>query len=94
MIPILGVGCAGSTRSSQSPNGSCYKSAIETKPVCTRLIATLAEDKVIIFDAFSILADSQGMMSQEYEKDELHLNNRGYEILNQELVPLLNKIKT
>ncbi len=54
-------------------------------------IATLAEDKVIIFDAFSILADNQGMMLQEYASDELHLNNRGYEILNKELVQLLDK---
>ncbi|MEO1377095.1 MAG: GDSL-type esterase/lipase family protein [Cyanobacteria bacterium J06635_10] len=55
-------------------------------------ITTLAEDRVIIFDAFSILADSQGMMLQKYGKDELHLNKQGYEILNQELVKLLNKI--
>lgn len=57
-------------------------------------IATLTEDKVVIFDAFSILADSQGMMLQEYALDELHLNDRGYEILNQELVQILDKIKT
>ncbi len=56
-------------------------------------IATLTEDKVVIFDAFSILADSQGMMLQEYALDELHLNDRGYEILNKELVQLLDKIK-
>ena len=52
-----------------------------------------AEDQVIIFDAFSILAKSQRTIMQEYSKDELHLNNRGYEILNNELVKLLNKIK-
>ena len=57
-------------------------------------ISTLAEDKVVIFDAFSILADNQGMMLQKYGSDELHLNNRGYEILNKELVQLLDKIKT
>ncbi|MGB3652923.1 MAG: GDSL-type esterase/lipase family protein [Rivularia sp. (in: cyanobacteria)] len=57
-------------------------------------IATLAEDKVIIFDSFSILADSQGMMLQKYGSDELHLNDRGYEILNKQLVQLLDKIKT
>lgn len=56
-------------------------------------IATLAEDRVIIFDAFSILTDSQGMMLKDYEKDELHLNNRGYEILNKQLVKLLNRIR-
>lgn len=57
-------------------------------------IATLAEDRVVIFDAFSILADSQGMILQEYGSDELHLNYQGYEILNKELVQLLDKIKT
>jgi lysophospholipase L1-like esterase len=57
-------------------------------------IATLAEDKIIIFDSFSILADSQGMMLQKYASDELHLNKQGYEILNKELVELLDKIKT
>lgn len=56
-------------------------------------IATLASDKVIIFDAFSILADNQGMMLQKYSKDELHLNNQGYVILNKELVQLLDLIK-
>ncbi len=56
-------------------------------------ISTLAEDKVVIFDAFSILADNQGIMLQEYALDELHLNDRGYEILNKELVQLLDKIK-
>lgn len=56
-------------------------------------IATLAENRVIIFDAFSILADSQGMMLSEYAKDELHLNNQGYEILNKELVQLIDKIQ-
>ena len=57
-------------------------------------IATLAEDKVIIFDAFSILANNQGMMLQKYGSDELHLNNQGYERLNKKLVQLLDKIKS
>jgi lysophospholipase L1-like esterase len=57
-------------------------------------IATLASDKVIIFDTFSILANNQGIMLLKYSKDELHLNNQGYEILNQELVQILDKIKT
>ncbi len=56
-------------------------------------INTLAEDKVIIFDTFSILADNQGMILQKYSQDELHLNNQAYKILNQELVQILDKIK-
>lgn len=57
-------------------------------------IETLAEDEVIVFDAFSLLADSQGMMQQQYGKDELHLNERGYEILNQKLVQILLTIQS
>ena len=56
-------------------------------------INTLVEDKVIIFDAFSILANNQGMILQKYSKDELHLNKQGYEILNKELVKVLDTIK-
>ncbi len=56
-------------------------------------IATLADDKTIVFDTFSILADSQGMMLQKYSADELHLNQQGYVILNEELVRLINRIK-
>ncbi|MGD1873419.1 MAG: SGNH/GDSL hydrolase family protein [Mastigocoleus sp.] len=56
-------------------------------------IKTLAEDKIIVFDAFPILADSQGMMLQEYSLDELHLNERGYNALNKKLVELLKSMK-
>ncbi len=56
-------------------------------------IATLADDKTIVFDTFSLLADSQGMMLQNYRADGLHLNNQGYVILNKELVQLINRIQ-
>jgi lysophospholipase L1-like esterase len=61
-------------------------------------IATLAEnktgnDKTLVFDAFSLLADSRGMMLQKYSLDELHLNEQGYRVLNQALMPLINGIK-
>lgn len=49
-------------------------------------IVTLAGDRTIVVDAFSLLADSQGVMVQKYAIDELHLNEQGYTILNQELV--------
>jgi lysophospholipase L1-like esterase len=57
-------------------------------------IATLADDKIFIFDAFSLLVDSRGLMAQEYSSDELHLNEKGYRILNPELVKLINQIKS
>jgi lysophospholipase L1-like esterase len=60
-------------------------------------IATLAEnktddDKIFLLDAFSLLADTRGMMSQEYSLDELHLNEQGYRVLNQALMPLIDGI--
>jgi lysophospholipase L1-like esterase len=56
-------------------------------------IATLANDRTIVFDAFSILADPQGQMPQKYRSNELHVNDQGYDVLNQELVRRLNQIK-
>jgi lysophospholipase L1-like esterase len=53
-------------------------------------IASLAGEQVIVFDAFSILADRQGQMLSEYQADELHLNEQGYVILNQRLIQLLD----
>ncbi len=52
-------------------------------------MTTLATEQVIVFDAFSILADEQGVLQPEYTKDELHLNSQGYAVLNQALVQLL-----
>jgi lysophospholipase L1-like esterase len=56
-------------------------------------IFTLAGERTFIFDTFSILADSNRMMMQKYSADELHLNKKGYAILNMKLVHLLNTIK-
>ena len=56
-------------------------------------IATLAGEKTLIFDAFKLLADNQGIILSEYKDDELHLNTKGYILLNQNLVPLLQNIK-
>jgi lysophospholipase L1-like esterase len=54
-------------------------------------IATLASDEIIVFDAFSILADSQGKMLKKYRIDELHINPQGYQVLNEKLAQLLNE---
>ena len=53
-------------------------------------LRTLAAEKVIIFDAYSILADDDGRMKAEYSEDELHINGRGYEALNNELAAILS----
>jgi len=50
---------------------------------------SLAGEKIIILDAFSILADKTGLIRREYSRDELHLTPEGYENLNRELVRLL-----
>jgi lysophospholipase L1-like esterase len=56
-------------------------------------ISTLTTDKIIKFDAFSLLADERGLMRREYRMDELHLNEQGYKIINREFVPLLRSLK-
>jgi lysophospholipase L1-like esterase len=56
-------------------------------------IATLAEEDVLIFDAFSLLANKNGKMKRRYQIDELHLNKQGYDVLNQKLVPLIESLK-
>jgi len=55
-----------------------------------RHIAMLAQERVLVLDAFSLLADQQGGLRREYTKNELHLNERGYERLNLALMSLLH----
>jgi lysophospholipase L1-like esterase len=55
-------------------------------------IKTLADDKTIVFDTYSLLADRHGLMLPQYRSDELHFNQQGYTILNQELARQLAKI--
>jgi lysophospholipase L1-like esterase len=65
--------------------------AVAIKEVNT-YIATLANNKTIVFDTFPILADDRGMMSRKYSLDELHLNPQGYAVLNRELVKQIGKL--
>jgi lysophospholipase L1-like esterase len=65
------------------------KTAVDT---VNNYIHSLGSEHVIIFDAFSILADSDGLMRTEYSADELHINAAGYAALNQALVPVLKTI--
>lgn len=44
------------------------------------------DDQVIVFDSFSALANDQGRMAENYREDELHLNEQGYNALNQAFV--------
>ncbi len=52
-------------------------------------IWTLAAENVIIFDAAAVLADENGTIRPEYDQDFLHINEVGYEALNDELTRIL-----
>ena len=52
-------------------------------------IRSLEAQNVIILDAYSILADENGTMQDEYAQDTLHLNTAGYAALNRYLLPIL-----
>lgn len=55
-------------------------------------LVTLATNKVLLFDTYSLLADRQGLMLPQYRSDELHLNDLGYDLLNQQLIKIIDKI--
>jgi lysophospholipase L1-like esterase len=52
-------------------------------------IFSLAGEKVVIFDAYSILVGENGKIRADYSQDLLHLNETGYAVLNQEFEKLL-----
>ncbi len=56
-------------------------------------IRSLAADKVVILDAYSVLLGAKGKIKPEYGYDLLHLTDAGYLRLNDELVPLLQGMK-
>ncbi len=51
------------------------------------------EHPIIVFDAYSLL-NQKDKDKLKYYKDLLHINHKGYELLNQELQSILNEIKT
>ncbi len=53
-------------------------------------IHSLADDKTVILDAYSLLKGEAKKIDPRYSQDWLHLNASGYEILNTELVNLLD----
>lgn len=59
-----------------------------------QFIKTLADPNVIILDTKSVLANPKGVVKTDYSLDFLHLNPMGYKALNQELVVLLQDLKT
>jgi len=56
-------------------------------------LSSLAGEKVIVLDTSSILAGDNGQVQPEYSDDYLHINEAGYEALNQELSRILSEPK-
>jgi lysophospholipase L1-like esterase len=52
-------------------------------------IRSLESADVVILDTYALLADNKGITRAAYRADLLHLNARGYELLNEELVRML-----
>lgn len=48
-----------------------------------------ASDTVFIFDAYELLVADRGLLNRDFAFDELHLNDAGYEQLNQQLIQFL-----
>lgn len=57
-------------------------------------LKTLANKDVIIFDTYELLVDENGRLNEAYAADELHLNQAGYFLLNQQLSELLFTLTT
>ena len=55
-------------------------------------IGTLANEEVIVFDGYAVLANDQGLMQSTHQGDELHLNEHGYQQLNQAFVAILDTL--
>jgi len=58
-----------------------------------KYITTLQNENVMIYDTTAILADQSGQVRAEYSYDFLHLNENGYQVLNDGLGKLLLKIE-
>ena len=56
-------------------------------------INKLRNEDIIIYDTTAILADQSGQVRAEYSYDFLHLNENGYQVLNEGLEKLLLRIE-
>ena len=55
-------------------------------------VHTLASDTVIIFDTAPILTSDGETVAKRFQADYLHLNQAGYEQLNEQLMPLVETV--
>lgn len=55
-------------------------------------ICGIKKEKLYIFDSFSMLAGSNGILNTDFEQDVLHINQSGYSVLNENFIPFLAAI--
>ena len=60
--------------------------AVET---VNTFIHSLQSERVIILDTFQLLANEQGLLAEVYAEDYMHINESGYQSINQALVQTL-----
>lgn len=52
-------------------------------------ILSLQSNNVMVLDAYQLLVDEQGLLKEAYTEDYSHLNENGYQVLNQALIETL-----
>lgn len=52
-------------------------------------IRSLEGDHVVVLDAYALLVDDNGRLQSQYATDYLHINEAGYQVLNEALVEIL-----
>ncbi|MBE2225449.1 MAG: SGNH/GDSL hydrolase family protein, partial [Anaerolineae bacterium] len=57
-------------------------------------IRSLAKDDVLVLDAYELLRDENGRLHTQYAADYLHLNETGYQVLNEALIDMLESVDT
>ena len=56
-------------------------------------IHSMQTENVIIFDSYALLVDENGRLREAFAADELHLNQAGYKMLNDELSSVLGRVQ-
>lgn len=67
------------------------KAAETAVTTVNQYIRSLESENVIILDAYALLAEADGQLAIPYAADDIHINEAGYERLNQEVVQLLTQ---
>ena len=59
-----------------------------------KFVSSLEDEKVVVFDTYSVLVGENEKILPEYSYDLLHLNEAGYEVLNHEFEQLMTDLST